>query len=390
MRHQTWLVTDRRYDGDVLSSNEGGVVYLGIRELWFARGRFLLVGAVIVLVALLTTMLSGLANGLVDDGISGLRRLPATNLVFQKGAAETFSRSTLTDKELAGWKDIEGVEASPLGVSFVNARTASGKTVDVALYGVPEGSFLAPNAVAESALEGRPGLVLADEFKEHGIEVGDQLTIVGVDEQLPVLGFTYAGSYGHVDIAFTSLKTWQELLYGSNAKGRFSAIALKGPAEKIASASSRLDQSLDTETVTKDEAYNGSPGYAGETQTMTMIRSFLLVISALIVGAFFIVWTMQRSKQLALLKAMGASRSYIVRDSLGQLTIVLLVATVLGGFLAFALGALVGRSAVPFRLELAPALTSLALLVCVGLLGCLAGIRRVTSVDPAMALRSAD
>ena len=365
-------------------------MFLAVRELRFARGRFVLVGAVIALVALLTTLLSGLANGLVDDGISGLRRLPMTHLVFQQGAAETFSRSTLTDDELAAWQREGDVDASPLGVSFVNARTASGKTVDVALFGVPSDSFLAPRREAVQALEGRPGLVLSHEFEDAGIKVGDELTIVGVDQRLPVLGFTYAGSYGHVDIAFTSLSTWQDLLYGDNARGRFSAIALRGDPGVVDHAAARLDRQLGTATVSKEQSYAGSPGYSGETQTMTMIRSFLLVISALIVGAFFIVWTMQRARQLALLKALGATRSYIVRDSVGQLAIVLVAATVLGGLAAFALGGLVGRTAVPFRLEVVPAAVSLALLVLVGMAGCLAGVRRVASVDPAMALRSPD
>lgn len=366
-------------------------VFLAVRELRFARGRFALVGAVIALVALLTTLLSGLANGLVDDGISGLRRLPMTHLVFQQGSAETFSRSTLTDEELSQWQGVDDVEASPLGVSFVNARTESGKTVDVALFGVPADSFLAPRSGANQALAGRPGLVLSHEFADAGIETGDELTIVGVDQKLPVRGFTNAGSYGHVDIAFTSLSTWQELLYGDNAKGRFSAIAVRGDeSSDLDAVSADLDDRLGTSTVTKEQSYSGSPGYSGETQTMTMIRSFLLVISALIVGAFFIVWTMQRSKQLALLKALGATRAYIVRDSIGQLAVVLVVAALVGGLAAFAVGELVSGTAVPFRLEVAPAATSLALLVVVGLVGCLAGVRRVTSVDPAMALRSGD
>ena len=123
---------------------------------------------------------------------------------------------------------------------------------------------------------------------------------------------------------------------------------------------------------------------------MSMIRWFLLVISALIVGAFFIVWTMQRSRQIALLKALGASRSYVARDALGQLAVVLVLATAVGGGVAFALGGLIDGTAVPFRLALGPAVSALVLLVVVGLLGCLAGIRRVVAVDPAMALRAAD
>ncbi|HTN99625.1 MAG TPA: hypothetical protein VL068_03020, partial [Microthrixaceae bacterium] len=60
-------------------------MFLAWRDLLFAKGRFVLVGAVIALIALLTTLLSGLANGLVDDGISGLRELPLTHLAFQPG-----------------------------------------------------------------------------------------------------------------------------------------------------------------------------------------------------------------------------------------------------------------------------------------------------------------
>jgi putative ABC transport system permease protein len=366
-------------------------VYVAIRELKVARGRFVLVGLVIALVALMTTLLSGLANGLVDDGISGLRRLPLTHLVFQQGAQSTFSRSTLTPPDVEAWRHVPGVEASPIGVSFVNAKRPGGSTVDIALIGVPKDSFLAPRQDAQRALAGTPGLVLSHAFEDDGVRVGDELTIVGVDRPLPVLGFTYTGSYGHVDIGFTSLETWQSLLYGDNAKGRFSALALRADDPgAVTSASARLTRDAGTEVVTKQQAYAGSPGYTGETQTMSMIRWFLLVISALVVGAFFIVWTMQRSRQIAVLKALGASRAYVVRDAVGQLSVVLLVAAAAGGVAAFALGALVERTAVPFQLEVAPALTALGLLVAFGLAGCLAGVRRVTSVDPSGALRASD
>ena len=366
-------------------------MYVAVRELRAARGRFALVGLVIGLVAMMATLLSGLAGGLVDDGISGLRRLPMTDLSFQSGAQETFSRSTLAPESAGAWDDVEGVEASPIGMSFLNARQQDGSTVDIAVFGVPEDSFLAPRHDAEHALAGPPGLVLSEDLRAQGIEVGDVLTIVGVDEELPVLGFTYAGSYGHVDIAFTQLHTWQGLLYGDNARGRFSAIALRADdPQTVANAADDIDARSQLETVTKEQAYDGSPGFAGETSTMTMIRGFLLVISALIVGAFFIVWTMQRARQIALLKALGASRWYVVRDAVGQLAIVLVGAAVAGGAVAFGLGRLVGASSVPFHLMLGPALLTLALLVAFGLLGCLAGLRRVTSVDPAMSLRGAE
>ena len=118
-------------------------MYLALRDLLVARGRFALVGAVIALVSLLAGLLSGLATGLVDDGISGLRRLPLTHVAFQEGSGSEFSRSSLGPDQLAAWQDRLGDDAAPVGLSFFNARTPDGATVDLALLGTPPGSFLA-------------------------------------------------------------------------------------------------------------------------------------------------------------------------------------------------------------------------------------------------------
>lgn len=367
-------------------------MFLAWRDLRVARGRFVLVGVVIALVALLTTLLSGLANGLVDDGISGLRGLPLTHLALQPGAQHSFSRSSLNDQNLQPWLDAaateaNGLDVAPLGVSFFNARTADGDTVDFALFGTPPGSFLAPDDQAQTALAGPPGLVLSEELRESaGLEVGDELTVVGPDVTLPILGFTYGGSYGHVDIAFSSLEVWQQLVYGAEAKGRFSAVAIR--AEDPSSLAT-VDAVAGTATETRDTAYAGSPGYAAETMTMSLITGFLLVISALIVAAFFTVWTIQRTRQIGLLKALGASNAYVLRDALGQLTVVLVAATTVGALVAIGLGQLVG-SGVPFSLQAGPIITSSLTLVVLGLLGSLVAIRRVTTVDPIISLAGAD
>ncbi len=362
-------------------------MYVALRDLRAARGRFALVGVVIALVALMTTLLSGLAAGLVDDGISGLRQLPLTHLALEPDSGGTFSRSVLTEENLAPWRRVDGVDASPLGVSFANAKDADGQTVSIALFGVAKDSFLARRAEARAALAGPPGLVLSHDLEEQGIEVGDELTIAGSDVRLPVLGFTYTGSYGHVDIAFTQLSTWQQLFYGDSAHGRFSAVALRADDT---TALPRTDRAAGTETLTKTEAYAGSPGYSGETQTMTLIRGFLLAISALVVGAFFTVWTIQRGRQIALLKALGASTSYVVRDALGQMAVVLLLATTAGAGLAALLGVGIAGSDVPFRLEPGSVAGAIGLLIALGLAGCLFAVRRITRVDPAGALRQVD
>ena len=102
-----------------------------------------------------------------------------------------------------------------------------------------------------------------------------------------------------------------------------------------------LGKTSDLDIVTKTAAFNGSPGYAAETSTMTLIRGFLYVITAMILGAFFTVWTIQRRAEIGLQKALGASTRAVLLDALGQVLVVLIGATAIGVAIGLALGALI-------------------------------------------------
>lgn len=358
-------------------------MFLALRDLRRGARRFALLGVVIALVAVLSTVLSGLATGLVTDGISGLRALPLDRLAFQKKAQATFSRSTLRPDALKAFRELDGVKATPLGASFVNAAsTDGGPSLDLALFGVTPDSFLVERDDARAALTGAPGLVLASELEDEGVRIGDRYTLGGSDVELPVVGFTFAGTYGHAPIAFTSLETWQEIQYGDSADGRFSAIALAGDDAAL----ERTADASDLDLLTKSEAYSGSPGFTAETTTMSLIRGFLLVISALVIGAFFTVLTVQRTRQIGLLKAMGAGNGYVLRDGIGQMTILVAAATLVGVGLGTAVVALVGRGDAPVELDPTSIATVAVSLVVAGVLGSLVAFRRITRIEPAIAL----
>ena len=116
-----------------------------------------------------------------------------------------------------------------------------------------------------------------------------------------------------------------------------------------------------------------------------MIRGFLLVISALVVGAFFAVWTIQRRHDVAVLKAMGASTRYLVTDALSQAAIVLASAAVVGGAAAYLFGQLI-EDTVPFVSSIGTTVLPLSGLVIVGLAGAALAIRSITKVNPLNAL----
>jgi hypothetical protein len=184
---------------------EGVLMFLARRDLVAAKGRFLLMGTVVALIAMLGVLLAGLAAGLVEAGTSGLESLDFTDLAFQPGAESTFSRSFLEPSTVQDLAAVPGTSATPLGVSLFNARHDSADSVattddvvDVALFGVEPAGFLAPDVSTGDGLatSGGDGVVISRQLADDGVAVGDTLTL-GLDErELRVVGVTDGGTYG--------------------------------------------------------------------------------------------------------------------------------------------------------------------------------------------------
>jgi putative ABC transport system permease protein len=366
-------------------------MFLARRELRFAWGRFALMGSVIALVGVLTVMLSGLATGLVDDGISGLRALPVSHLAFQPHTDSTFSRSTIDVATVEQLNETSGVRAEPLGLSLFNARSSAGATVDLALFGFQPGGFVAADLFGGSLPDAASnGVVITEGLADSGVRVGDQLSFDRSDTVLTVAGIAPKSTYGHVDVAYTALPVWQAATYSS--LDATAAAQLVSSAAIVADGGVDLDAvevAADLDIVTKTAAFDGSPGYTAETSTMTLIRGFLYVIAAMILGAFFTVWTIQRRAEIGLQKALGASTRAVLIDALGQVLVVLVGATAVGVAIGLALGALISGGTVPFSLQAGPVLAASVALIASGVVGMLVGIRRITSVDPIIALEGA-
>ena len=382
-------------------------MFLALRELAFARGRFSLMGLVIALIAILMVLLSGLSAGLVNDGVSGLKALPpSTAFAFDAGTKQdnAFSRSVVDETQLAAWRSQPDVaEASPMGASIVNAVTDTGEQVDLTLFGVEPDSFLAPTVGEGAGVGEQAGIVVSG--TAEGLELGTIVTLDRIDTELEVVGFVDGqATFGHVDIAYLPLGTWQLIAAGQAPEGaaptaeqvaaldfaEFSVIGLRGEdgsalAAGDSAAFASGDAAADTTTMTLEESFNASPGYQAETLTLQMIQWFLYAIGALVVGAFFTVWTIQRGQELAVLRAMGASVRYLLGDALAQAALLLVTFTLAGLSAGIALGALM-PAGMPFSLEAGPIAGASAFTVLLGLLGATIAVLRVTRIEPLTAL----
>ncbi|MCR2817635.1 ABC transporter permease [Microbacterium sp. zg.Y1090] len=376
-------------------------MFLALRELKFARGRFALMGVVIALISLLVVLLSGLSSGLVNDGVSGLKSMPATAFAFDGGTKKdnAFSRSVVDGDQLAAWQDAEGIaEAEPMGVNIVNGVTDDGTQIDLTLFGVEPDGFLAPPVSSGDGIATPGGIVVSEPMKDEGVEIGTVVTLDRLDLELTVVGFTEGqATFGHVDVAYLPLDTWKLMAAGATQPGAptqaqiaeldfpFSSVVALKAADGAKPDYAAIDADADTTTMTLTESFNASPGYEAETLTLSMIQFFLYAISALVVGAFFTVWTIQRSHDLAVLRAVGASSRYLLRDSLMQAAILLVGFTALGVAAGVGLGALM-PAAMPFDLEAAPIALASGLTILLGLIGAGVAVLRIVRIDPLRAL----
>ena len=376
-------------------------MFLALRELTFARGRFGLMGAVVALIAVLMVMLSGLSSGLVNDGVSGLKSLPVTAFAFDEGTKtdNAFSRSVVDNAQLTAWRAQPGVaDAALFGVALANATTEDGTQVDLSLFGVDPDSFLAPVPGDGEGLGALDGIVLSPTAQAEGIELGTTLTLDQLGTELVVVGFTDGqATFGHVDVAYLPLPTWQLISSGLAQPGPVTTDQVDAVATDTASVIALQaadgatldleagDAAASTTSSTLTEAFNASPGYEAETLTLSMIQVFLYAICALVVGAFFTVWTIQRKHEISVLRAIGASTGYLLRDGLAQAALLLVTFTALGLAAGLGLGTAM-PDAMPFALEATPILTAAALTVGLGLAGAAVAVVRISRIDPLDAL----
>ncbi|MDR6414684.1 FtsX-like permease family protein [Pseudarthrobacter sulfonivorans] len=373
-------------------------MFLAIRDIRFAKGRFALMGGVVALVTLLLVLLSGLTAGLGDqstsaigklgaapDGGSGSGSRPVDSIVF--GAPGTnqptasFTESEVTFAQAEVWAQAPGVaSAEPLGISQSRLQAGDGGTTNVAVFGVAADGELAPSPV-------RTGTVVIGSTvaSDLSLDVGDTATVGGTD--LTVTAVVDDQWYSHTGVVWTALPSWAEVVHlspaaeGSQA-GTVVAVTYQDGAvvdEDAANAAAR------TVSASRTGSFQALGSFKSENGSLMLMQAFLYGISALVIVAFLTVWTVQRTRDIAVLKAMGASGSYVLRDAITQAALVLLAGAGLGGTVGV-LGGFAAAQAAPFLVTPATTLLPVLGIVALGLASAALAVRRVTTVDPLIAL----
>ncbi|MFI7444669.1 ABC transporter permease [Nonomuraea indica] len=361
-------------------------MFVAWRDLKFAKGRFALMGTVIVLITLLVGLLSGLTAGLGLQNVSAITTLPVDRIAFGapgEGEELSYANSTVTEKQWQRWAGTPGVNsAEPLGITTTRA-SAGTRSTGVSAFGVRTGSAIAPHS---DRIDDHTAVLSTAAADDLGVRAGDTFTLAG--REVTVAAVSGDASFSHTPVVWTSLGLWRKTAPPTGATD--------GPAATVIALDTAsgtdvraADEAAGTRTVTKDDSLSAIGSYTSENGSLQLMRGFLFAISALVIGAFFTVWTIQRSGDVAVLKALGASTAALLKDALGQAVVLLAGGTLIGTGIAAGLGALVLGTSVPFLLTPATVLLPAAVMIALGALGAALSIRRITSVDPLTALGSA-
>lgn len=377
-------------------------LYLALKEVWRNKGRFFLVSLVVALITTLVLFIAGLTVGLGEGNREYIENLNGEIVVYQDGVDLSIPSSRLAYLKYRDVMRVDGVtdagpvgfgnasiitegQPEPLKVSFIGVKP--GKPGEPPVY---EGRGLLRRSADEIIID--RGVVI-----RTGAKVGDTVivkTIVGTEEkfyELRVAGITESRQYFLQPSVFVPYITWDRIQTGGANQGEsdliFNIIAakLENPNE-LDRVAQRIEARVsNVEAVDRVTAYQATPGYSAQQDTLNTQRYFTLLIGILVLGGFFQIQTLQKVAQVGMLKAIGASSIAIILAAILQIVTINMLGVAIGGAGTLLLS-LAFPPTIPIEFTGDAVVTAVVSLLLIGPLGGVVSIRTLLNAEPLTAL----
>ncbi len=362
---------------------------IGFLEIRRRKLQFALVGLIVTLISYLVLMINGLGVGLNEQAGRALRNFDADAIAYSDRAVLSVIRSELSAETVERIETESGArESAPLGYMAVNYTRNDGKVKSAAVLGYDPGTIGEPPVKEGRALTPADanGLLADRQFlRASGLKVGDtvRLAIRLQEREFTIVGELNEGAFFFQPSVYMLRSTWQEMKYGTNAPGTpvASVVLLKG--DGLAGK-----RGTGWEAVSKSTAFANIEGVSGQQSTVQALQVFGYLIGGLVIGVFFYVLTLQKTPQIGVLKAVGATTGFIFRQLLVQALLVALGGVAIAVPLAWLTNEGIKQvpDPVPIAFTTGTFVTTSALLLLMAVLGVLFSGRQVAKVDPIIAL----
>ena len=349
---------------------EGSLVLMAaLRDLQWRRRRFVIAILGTAVVFAMTLVLTGLSNGFRVESRETVDSLGIDTFIVRSDAAGPFVGSAPFSADQLGMvaRAIGRADAVPLVYSATLAKEGSW-TRSSNLYGAPEGGPGTP-PIAKGRPPSNPSEIAVSDALGRGL--GDGL-VVG-SRRVRVVGIVESSTaLGHQPNLFFTVAGAQQAVF--SGQPLISSIGLHGPPARVPDGYRAVDRNGAAEDLLRPL----KPAY----EAIRVIAFLLWIVAALIVGSVIYLSALERTRDFAVFKALGASTRAVLAGLALQAVVVAVVAAALGALLSVALAPLFTmRVAVPQSAYLLLPVIA----VVIGVLASAAGLRRAVTVDPALA-----
>ena len=332
----------------------------------------------------LVMLFTGLAHGMSDDLQKRSSNVSAEIIFTRPGSLNlTSSSANVSTKYVERLRDIEGVESVTPVIRYFYPSGAFG--VDQ-VEGVEWDSFSKMNniRIVKGQAPGSPDEIVIDETKAaRNHPVGSTLKVFG-DKLYRVAGIYAPESGARAKMTLAAL---QDALQAPD-KCTFIFVKVKNPAEQVAVAK-RIDEAIPGNKIqlTREVFATIENSIPGLTIFLRVLVVLAAIVSALVIMLAMHTTITERTREIGILKAMGASRFYIISEIEREALLI----SFLGLLVGFALAAGAGfgiQKMTSLIFEFSPhwALVAAAIGLLGGALGAFYPAARAANLDPVNAL----
>lgn len=348
-------------------------MFLAWNEIKRNKLKFGLIIGILVLISYLLFLLSGLASGLINMNIEGIKKWKADAIVLNEDANQTVQQSVFKLSDVEG-KFKEEAPLKQIGVIASNGDSEE----NALLFGVTSNSFLIPMIEEGKKFNKDNDVVIDQSLKDKGFKVGDTITLSQSDEKLHIVGVSESAKYNASPVIFANDKTIEKI-NPALSSDKTNAVVVKDSNWK----DKNVDKDL--EVIGIDDFVENLPGYKPQNLTMNFMITFLFVISATVIGVFLYVITLQKKNLFGVLKAQGFTNGFLMKMVLAQTFILALIGT-LNGLILTLLTSLVLPEAVPVQFNIGTLIIFGIVLILTSLVGSLFSVLSIRKIDPLKAI----
>src|SRR5919107_1637133 len=349
--------------------------------------RALVSAAGVALGVCLVMLFTGLARGLSNDLERRSQNLKA-EIVFTRDAGSTQLMSTTTNLSVKYAEELAKIEGVGAAVPAIRYVSQGGKGFGFEqVEGVDWNEFAAMNEmslVAGRAPEAVDEVVVDEaKAKNNNLSVGSQISLFG-NKSYKVTGIYSPEAGPRVKM---SLAAMQDALEAPD-KCTWVYVKVKDPSRALEVAR-RIDQELQGNKIqlTRDIVTNIEKSIPYLGVFLRTLVALSAVVSMLVVMLAMYTTITERTREIGILKALGASRGYIVGEIEKEAVLISVVGVAAGFALSFAAGFLIQRAyALPFEYSWSWGLTAAAIGLLGGALGALYPAVRAANLDAVSAL----